>query len=171
MGWTCVVGCIAFSMVHLSASLRKMTRPDDAQFREFSRCFESIDTVLKEFARTHHFKVEKNPNRIPCRILRRVGNPHHIVDIYQEAHWRHVAFSPSLLYNVAAAAFYTPDDDTLSIWKLNQLLLSGKTFAELRAALPEALERADRLLEEWTVPVILEKGERHPNLMSQLSEG
>ncbi len=142
-----------------------MTRPDDATFELFSRHFEELDHQLEPFAESRGYQLEKNPNRQPCRILRRSGNPEAIIDIYQDDHWRQVDYRPDLPYSIAAAAFYRPPDDPHTLWKLSQMLIEGEPFSVVRDGLQEALTRAATLLDAWNHQVIEARGQRLEVLM------
>jgi hypothetical protein len=144
-----------------------MKRPDQDQFDLFSRHLEEIDPSLRAFAGDNGFHLEINPNRYPCRILRRTGNPELIIDIYQDDHWREVEYRTDLPHTIAAAAFYTPAEDALSLWKLSEVLLEHKPFSALREGLQGCLTRAAGLLATWDPEIIMERGQRLRNFKTE----
>jgi hypothetical protein len=147
-----------------------LRRPDEDLFELFSRHFERIDPVLERFAERHGFRLERNANRQPCRILRRSGNPEQLIDIYLDDHWLQVDYTKNLPHSIAAASFYEPDDHS-SLWKLNEGLIEHQPFSVIQDRLEECLDRAAGVFASWTPELIMRRGERLRNLKREYERG
>jgi len=147
-----------------------MNRPDQEQFDLFSRHFEEIDSELRAFGEESGFLLEINPNRYPCRILRQTGNPEFVIDVYQDDHWRQVEYRTDLPHTIAAAAFFTPPSDELSLWKLNEVLLEHVPFSAIRERLPVCLARAVGVFATWSPEIILARGQRLRNFKTECQQ-
>lgn len=148
-----------------------MKRPDQERFDMFAHHFETIDSLLREFSRIHGFQLEKNVYRQPCRILRRIGNPELLIDIYQDDHWLSVDYRTNLPHSIAAVAYYEPMEDPLSLWKLSEILLEHKPFSVVQEHLEECLKRAATLLGSWAPEIMMQRGQRLRNLKRESQQG
>ena len=69
-----------------------MRRPDQDRFDLFARPLECLDEQLQTFADRHGFQLEKNPDRQPGRILRRIDDIQQVIDLSQDDHWLQVDY-------------------------------------------------------------------------------
>ena len=148
-----------------------MKRPDQYRFNQFSQHFETIDHSLETFSNNYGFSLEKNVNHVPCRILRKSGNPELIIDIYLDDNWFNIEYDADLPHSFAAATFYVPQADDMSLWKLSIVLAEHQPFSAISQCLQTHLETAVQLFQSWTPDIIMQHGKRFRNLNMEWKKG
>jgi hypothetical protein len=140
-----------------------MKRPDQDELEKYARDYKEIDPKLQDFCNRNNFDLEINAFRQPCRLLRRKGNPHFLIDISLSGYWREIPFEKNMPHSITAIAYYEPETGQF-VWKLARELASKIPFSILEEKLDEYLEKACAEINQLTPTLIMEHGERMENL-------
>src|SRR6266516_5155428 len=141
-----------------------MPRPDQTKFDVFARPFEKIDEQLHSLSQGHSLLVEKDLNRQPCRVLKRPGNPHYLIDISYDDYWFETEFREGLPLSVSLVAYYIPPENDKFVWRMSTVLSEHLTLSAIGQNLKKILEEAILLIESWPPQRILREGQRSENL-------
>ena len=140
-----------------------MKRPDQDNFDMFARHFDGIDCLVEAFCKTHDFQLEKNSFRQPSRVLKREGNPSFLIDIGLSEHWLKTKYEEDMPHTITVIGYYEPPNSAV-IWKIASEIASQESFSHLQGKLADYLEKAARLINEWTSEVIMHNGKPSENL-------
>jgi len=144
-------------------------RPDQAKFDKFAAIFCKIDGELESFCKLNDYRLDKNSNRQPCRVLRKGDNLIFILEVFLVPYWLESEFTENLRYSMACCAYYTPPENPKYIWKLGHTLLENVTFDAIEKNLHDKLLLALDVVSQWTPSLIIQKGERLENLKRKYS--
>jgi hypothetical protein len=146
-----------------------MVRPDEARFQTHVKHMEALDPILEDFCRGRGdgFILQKNLYRIPCRVLRRRGNPEPIIDIYELGDWSKLEYNENLPHTMGIAAYYQTDGAAYYQaggnrevqYRKTLILYHEVTFGELLEYIEEGLQKALGILSSWTEQDIVRTGE------------
>ena len=137
-----------------------MKRPDQDRFDQHARHFDAIDQELERFCREQGFELVRNMYRTPCRVLRRLGNPQLIIDIYQDEHWYNIDYREDMSHTFAVAGYYEPPQDDAHVFKIAASIAEHQPFSEIIRNLNSYLSEGLELLNSLTPEVILQEGQR-----------
>ena len=140
-----------------------MRRPDQDRFDAFAEHFDVLDEELIAFCHREDFKLERNSLRQPCRVLRREGNPHLLIDISLSKHWLEMELAEDMQHNVNAIAYYEVEGSDY-IWKTSRRIVNEQAFSAIFKNCSNYLLEARNLFRIWTPDVILASGEQIQNL-------
>jgi len=133
------------------------------QFEEHVKHFEQIDAVLEEFARVNGFTLEKNQWHRPCRVLRKKGNPEHVIEVAQEGDWGKVLYREDLPHTITVIG-HVVDERQEFVYRMSEEVAYFVHFSTIQSNLLQYLQIALSSLQKWTGDVILRNGaqSRHP---------
>ena len=139
------------------------------RFEEHAKHFEQIDAALEEFACKNGFALEKNQWHRPCRVLRKKGNPEHIIEIAQEGDWKKVLYRDDLPHTVTVVG-HAMDEKQEFIYRMNEEVAYFVHFSVVQNNLRQYLEDALNHLQKWTADTIICEGSRSRHPLAQNRE-
>lgn len=137
-----------------------MLRPDSEQFENHAKEFEVLDSALNRFCELNGFKLERNLYRTPCRVLRKVGNPEQIIDIFQDGDWRTGPYNRNWTNTVGVASHFLPNQGDLYYLRLTDKVVSGLTLSSVMDDLEAILRQCLARLSGWTLQDFQKEGIR-----------
>lgn len=140
------------------------------RFEEHAKHFEQIDAALEEFSHRNGFALEKNQWHRPCRVLRKKGNPEHVIEIAQEGDWKKVRYRDDLPHTIIAAG-YAVDEKHEFVYRINEEVAYFVHFSAIQSNLRQYLEAALAQLRKWTADAIIREGARSRHPLAQHREG
>jgi hypothetical protein len=145
-------------------------RPDEKRFEQFSEHLAQLDPTLEQFARSKGFSVEKNPFHEPSRYLRKPGNPHQLIVISLDQHWRTAGFERDMQHSMTAISYYFPSNDPATVWTRADAIAKSTPFSQLASQIEQLLTAALNVLVATTAESIVQTGERGDNLAFKYKE-
>lgn len=141
-----------------------MTEED---FIKLGAHLKQLDPCVEEFCRKHSFEriVGSSIGRYPRIRVERSDTITLWIDLWMcldDDGQRFSLFSPDLPYELSAGAYFDEPSEDATQWRYQHCfaIWSAKPFKEVAEALPEALEKAVAILQQWDLSLLQKEGLR-----------